>query len=339
MTERQLSAGINGFGRFALNLLAVWWDDVNATYSIDFINDEELAPKEIVNIIQNDAIVRTFRKAKVALLDGSTLVIESPLGKRAEILISQGAPECVPWLGKPRLWLECSGKRSSSSQALCAPFICGDTEHVVVSATAHDADATLVYGFNHQDFDKSTHKIISYGSCTVNPGITLGQEINEAYGVTSMLVNVVHNVQGYNLDNGHFNTLHRKSCTLEVVAPRLLPFLEDDQIQVLYTVVPWRGASLIDFVFDVKTRPTREEVLRHLRTASREPGGLAGLIELVASDCGPESVLESRYSMSIVEQWTHAENGKITISGYFYNEGSGSRLHDLVKYLVTALDS
>ena len=46
--------------------------------------------------------------------------------------------------------------------------LAGGAPLVMVSAPCDNADATFVYGVNHKDFDKATHKVISNASCTTN---------------------------------------------------------------------------------------------------------------------------------------------------------------------------
>ena len=63
------------------------------------------------------------------------------------------------------------------------------------------------------------------------------------------------------LKNGNMNTLTRKFCTLEKSAPNLLPFLNENNFVVNYTLVPFSGVSMIDFRFKIRNSKHRMEIL------------------------------------------------------------------------------
>ena len=334
--DKRLVVGLNGFGRFSLNLLLVWLRDLHARYRIAYINDEKLTPEQMVDIIKNDPLVTGFRSWKVTLI-GRMLLLQEPNGRTERIHLTSGAAEQVSWLGEPALWFECSGARSTTA-ALCQPFLVGNTKAVVVSATCYDADTTLISGFNHESFDLRQHKVVSYGSCTVNPGVTLSEFFDSAFGVEALTVHVIHNVQKHRLDAGEFHTLQRKFCTLESMGPQLLPFLTKDNFTVKYTVVPYEGASIIDFAYRLKEKGVRrEKVIEKLRAAIGQGGGLNGLIDLVADDTGPEVQVGSTHSAVFVESAISVVGDTVHLFGYFYNEGSGSRMHEVANYIATKL--
>jgi len=52
--DNRVLVGMNGFGRFALNLLWWWFNDRHAPYRIGFINDEQLTPEKISSIIKRE---------------------------------------------------------------------------------------------------------------------------------------------------------------------------------------------------------------------------------------------------------------------------------------------
>ena len=52
----------------------------------------------------------------------------------------------------------------------------------MVSAPCDGADATLVYGVNHKDFDFKTDKVISNASCTTNCFVPMVKVLDDAFG-------------------------------------------------------------------------------------------------------------------------------------------------------------
>lgn len=336
MLNEQITVGLNGFGRFALNLLWWWFNDHKVPYTIKYINDDVLTPKDMLHAIKSDQFVIGFRKCKVSL-NGMSLMIQDPNGRTETIVLSTGQAEQASWIGVPQMFFECSGRRSASS-SLCRAFLVGNTKNVIVSATCYDADETLIIGHNHEIFDPKKHKVVSYGSCTVNPGVILASFFNEVFGVCGCMVHVIHNVQKHRLDSGEFNTLQRKFCTLERIAPRMLPFLNENNFVVRYTVVPWSGVSIIDFAFRLKrVEKNTDAIVDVLKYAISKGGNLEGLIGMTATDTGPEVHIGSPYSVVIVENSIKVIDDTVHLFCYFNNEGSGIRMHELASYISRKL--
>ena len=221
-------AGINGFGRFGLHLLKYWLDrSSESSFSIKYINDDNLTIDQAYKIILNDEFV-VFNKYNIKIL-GQKIRFLKPDGEINEINFSNHKKDDIPWIGQPELFFECSGKNTLKKDS--SIFLKGKTKTVIISATSWDADKTIVYGFNHKNFDYNK-KIISYGSCTVNAYIPLANFINDKYGIIDSDVNVIHNIQKYRLEDNY--TLNRKFCTLEKSGIKLLPFINKDNFIVNY---------------------------------------------------------------------------------------------------------
>ena len=59
----------------------------------------------------------------------------------------------IPWIGKPDLFFESSGKNTLKKD--CIKFLKNNTKIIIISATSWDADKTLIYGFNNKEFKKN----------------------------------------------------------------------------------------------------------------------------------------------------------------------------------------
>ncbi len=320
-------AGLNGFGRVGLHLLKYWLDRHSEThFIIRFINDDTLTIKDAYQIICSDEHVH-FNKYKVQLKD-DTIVILEPDGSKHVIFYTNKEAIDIPWIGKPDIVFECSGKNTLAKD--CAFYVTKRTKLAVISATSWDADKTLVYGFNHATFN-GTERVISYGSCTVNAYVPLANYLNKKYGVLSSDVNVIHNIQEYRLQENH--TLNRKFCTLEKSGPQLLPFLNANNFLVNYTIVPYSGVSMIDFRFKLGKPVSTKDILQDLEeTFSR--GQLKYLYNFDETDIGPEAYNCSTYSVVFIkENLKVMDDNNVYFYGYFDNENSVNRYYDLVNYI------
>lgn len=324
--------GINGFGRFTLHLLK-WWLDrrQNANFSIGYINDDVLSLEQAYQIVTSDPYIRfdayQIRRSADALL------FTAANGTTQAIAYTNAPLAAIPWRGEPDVVFECSGKATEAAR--CQDYLTGRTRLVLISATSWDADATLVFGFNHDAFDPERHRIVSYGSCTVNAYVPLAQWVHERYGIVDSDVNVVHNIVLHKLSQ--HNTLQRKFCTLERSAPLLLPYLDDSRnFVVTYSVVPWAGVSMIDFRFRLARPAPRAEIETALGEAFAS-GSLKGLYRLVPHDEGPEAHQCTWASAVLVADGIKVRGDSVYLPGYFDTENSVNRFFDLANAVIPRL--
>ncbi|MEJ2340556.1 MAG: hypothetical protein P8Y15_16925, partial [Gemmatimonadales bacterium] len=242
---------------------------------------------------------------------------------------STGAAKAAPWLGATDLLLEASGLHVAADD--CRGFLCGITLQVLISATAETADQTLIYGFNHDGWTPS-HRIVSYGSCTVNAYVPLAAWIHDRYGVLDSDVNVIHNSPEYRM----CNTLERSTCTLERSGPSLLEFLMPESFAVNYTIVPYSGVSIIDFRFRTRRPVSRDVFVRDLRAAF-EAGPLASLYAIEETDTGPEPHVCTPYNVVFIADRIRARGQNLYLQAYLDTENSASRFFDLADYVSRRL--
>ena len=160
--------------------------------------------------------------------------------------------------------------------------------------------------------------------------------LNSKYGIEDSEVNVIHNIQGYRLQDNY--TLIRKFCTLEKSAQELLSFINADNFIVNYTVVPYTGVSMIDFRFRFKKPINRESFIHDLQNAMVE-GSLKSLYFFDKVDIGPEVYNCTPFSTIIIEDAVKVIGDNVYIHGYFDNENSVNRFFDLTDYIARQLDS
>lgn len=327
LTKKKIIAGINGFGRVGLHLLKYWLDRAErSTFQINYINDDFLGIKKAHEIITRDKYV-VFNKYKVSISNGS-LIFLKPDGHKYSVTYTNKPKSGIPWIGEPEIFFECSGKNPSIND--CKEFVIGKTKLVIISQTSWDADKTLIYGFNHEEYNNKL-KVISYGSCTVNAYVALANYINKKYSIVDSDANFVHNIQEYKLKN--FNTLLRKFCTLEKSGPNLLNFINKNNFSVNYTVIPYPGVSILDLRFNVKKNVSKDDFIKDLHHAFTE-GTLEELYHIEETDTGPEVHNCTTYSAVFIKDQIKILNKNIYMYGYFDNENSVNRYYDLANYIA-----
>ena len=294
-------------------------------FSIEYINDDSLSLDRVHEIITSDKYV-SFRKFKVYASE-SLLTIVEPNGTKYEIVFTNQEQKNIPWIGKPEIFFECTGKFTASDK--CKKYLKENTKMVLISATSWDSDGTFVYGYNHNDIPTSA-RIISYGSCTVNAYVPFANWINKRYKITNSDVNVIHNIQEYRVKDNY--TLTRKFCTLEKSALNLLSFHNEDNFLVNYTVIPYTGISMIDFRFSVSESLKLNAFIDDLDNEIKN-GSLKDLDKLDEKDVGPEIYNCTPYSTVFIKEGIKIKDGQIYLQGYFDNENSVNRFYDLANFV------
>ena len=90
---------------------------------------------------------------------------------------------------------------------------------VIVSAPSDGADATFVYGVNHNDFDPKMHKVVSNASCTTNCFVPMVKVLDDAFGLEQGLMTTVHAYTGDQLlvDGPHRDLRRARAAAINIV--------------------------------------------------------------------------------------------------------------------------
>jgi glyceraldehyde 3-phosphate dehydrogenase len=148
---------INGFGRIGRNILRAIIENGRKDIVVVGIND--LGPVETNgHLLRFDSVHGRF--PGTVTVDGDSL----DLGTGKIKVSSERDPSKLPWkaLGVD-IALECTGIFTAKDKA--SAHLTAGAKRVLVSAPADNADATIVYGVNH-DTLTSSHLVVSNGSCT-----------------------------------------------------------------------------------------------------------------------------------------------------------------------------
>src|SRR2546421_11319991 len=150
---------INGFGRIGRNVLRAIYEAERNDIEVVAIND--LGPVETnAHLLRYDSVHGRF--PGTVTVDGDSI----SLGNGKIKVTAVRDPNTLPWkdLGID-IPLECTGIFTAKDKA--SAHLTAGAKRVLVSAPADNADATIVFGVNH---DKLTndHKVVSNGSCTTH---------------------------------------------------------------------------------------------------------------------------------------------------------------------------
>lgn len=272
-----LRVGINGLGRIGRCVLRAIYE--TGAKDIELVAANGPAPVAThVHLLSFDSVHGRFGTEVKA--QGEDLSIA---GKTVKLFHSKD-PKQIPWkdLGVD-LVLECSGKFNKRDEA--AQHLAGGARHVLVSAPAEGADATIVYGVNNAMLKKE-HTVASVGSCTTNGLAPLVKVLHDAVGIESGFMTTIHAYTGdQNLvDNSHKDLRRARSAALSMIPTStgaaktiglILPELKG-RLDGVSLRVPTPNVSMIDFCFTAGRDTTKEEINGALQKAAS--GGLKGIL-------------------------------------------------------------
>ena len=267
-----LRVAINGFGRIGRNVLRAIAESGRKDIEVVGIND--LGPVETnAHLLRFDSVHGRF--PGTVTVDGDSL----NLGNGKIKVSAERDPSKLPWkaLGVD-IALECTGIFTAKDKA--SAHLTAGAKRVLVSAPADNADATIVYGVNHDTLTKE-HLVVSNGSCTTNCLAPVAKVLNDLVGIETGFMTTIH---AYTGDQPTLDTMHKDlyraraaamsmiptstgaAKAIGLVIPELKGRLDGTSIRV-----PTPNVSVVDFKFVAKRNTTVEEINAAIKTAADGP--------------------------------------------------------------------
>jgi glyceraldehyde 3-phosphate dehydrogenase len=311
---------MNGFGRFGLHFLAYYLERAKeSNFSLLKVNDEHLRFEQMLDMIKSDHYVKITDNWDLEI-DGSIIIFKNEFDIHRVEFQNQSLADFAA--NHEGILLECSGRFTNTE---IFPDM-SRLKRIFISATSLNADSTILVGFNEDAFNEK-QKFVSYGSCTVNSFVPLASALNREFRVLNSDVNVIHNIPEYLLQRSP-DIFERRSCTLSIMGPKLLDFLNDENFNVNYTIVPISGVSRIDFRFELEKSFELNEVVETIEKVSNKAG--LKLYHFHEADNGPHDSLLSVYSTEFLLNQSRKVGQTLYLSGYFDTENSVNRYYDLI---------
>ncbi|GAA3841984.1 type I glyceraldehyde-3-phosphate dehydrogenase [[Pseudomonas] carboxydohydrogena] len=266
-----IRVAINGFGRIGRNVLRAIHESKRTDIQVVAIND--LAPVETnAHLLRYDSVHGRFPgEVKVV---GDTIDI----GNGPIKVTAVRDPATLPWkeLGID-IAMECTGIFTARDKA--AAHLTAGAKRVLVSAPADGADATIVFGVNHDTLNKD-HVVVSNGSCTTNCLAPVAKVLNDTVGIETGFMTTVHAYTGDQptLDTVHKDLYRARAAGLSMIPTStgaakaiglVLPELKG-KLDGVSIRVPTPNVSVIDLKIVAKRETTKDEVNDAIRRASQQ---------------------------------------------------------------------
>jgi len=325
---------INGFGRIGRNVFRA--SQNNKDIEIVAINDLT-DTKTLAHLLKWDSTFGEFPH-DVKAGDGNIMVD----GKGIAVIAKKDPAE-LPWKDlKVDITLECTGLFLDKASA--GKHITAGAKKVLISAPAKDPDATFVIGVNEHTYDPRAHHIISNASCTTNCLAPFTKVVHENFGIVHGLMNTIHSYTNDQklLDLPHKDLRRARAAAVSIIPTStgaakavslVLPELKG-KLDGMSLRVPTPDVSVVDVVFEVSKKTTKEEVNAALKSAAE--GKLKGILQfeeapLVSIDFkgNPHSSIVDAALTSVME------GTMVKVVSWYDNEwGYSCRVSDLAAYMA-----
>lgn len=269
MTHR---IAINGFGRIGRMILRALVESGRKDVEVVLINTPG-AIDASAHLYEFDSI---HGRARSAAAFGDDWM---DVGRGRIAMTHERDPAAIPHADhKIDIVLECSGHFNTRDGA--AAHLLAGAKRVLVSAPCTDADATIVYGVNHDDIN-ADKIVLSNASCTTNCLAPVAKVMADSVGIEAGYMTTIHAYTGDQptLDSNHKDLRRARAAALSMiptstgaarsvgdVLPRLKGRMNGSAIRV-----PTANVSVVDFGFTAERDTSTDEVNSLLRTAAEGP--------------------------------------------------------------------
>ena len=320
---------INGFGRIGRNVLRAIYEAKRNDIEVVAIND--LGPVETnAHLLRYDSVHGRF--PGTVTVDGDSI----NLGNGKIKVTAVRDPATLPWkdLGGD-IALECTGIFSAKAKA--SAHLTAGAKRVLVSAPSDGADATIVFGVNHDKLTKD-HLVVSNGSCTTNCLAPVAKVLNDTVGIETGFMTTIHAYTGDQptLDTLH-NDLYRGRAAAMSMIPTstgaakaiglVLPELQG-KLDGVAIRVPTPNVSVIDLKIVASRKTDAKEINEAMKRASEQQ--MKGILGYTTAPNVSIDFNHDPHSSTFHMDQTKVQNGTLVrVMSWYDNEwGFSNRMSD-----------
>jgi glyceraldehyde 3-phosphate dehydrogenase len=324
-----IRVGINGFGRIGRNILRAIAESGRNDIEVVGIND--LGPVETnAHLLRYDSVHGRF--PKTVTVEGDSI----SLGNGKIKVTAERDPSKLPWkdLGID-IAMECTGIFTAKDKA--SAHLTAGARRVLVSAPADGADATIVYGVNHDTLTKH-HMVVSNGSCTTNCLAPVAKVLNDTVGIETGFMTTIHAYTGDQptLDTMHKDLYRGRAAALSMIPTStgaakaiglVLPELKG-KLDGVAIRVPTPNVSVVDLKIVARKATTVDEINDAMKRASEQQ--LKGILAYTNAPNVSIDFNHDPHSSTVHMDQTKVMNGTLVrVMSWYDNEwGFSNRMAD-----------
>jgi glyceraldehyde 3-phosphate dehydrogenase len=320
---------INGFGRIGRNVLRAIAESGRKDIEVVGIND--LGPVETnAHLLRFDSVHGRF--PGTVTVEGDSI----SLGDGKIKVSAERDPAKLPWkaLGVD-IALECTGIFTAREKA--SLHLTAGAKRVLISAPAENADATIVYGVNHDKLTKE-HLVVSNGSCTTNCLAPVAKVLNDTVGIEMGFMTTIH---AYTGDQPTLDTLHKDLYRGRAAAMSMIPTSTgaakaiglvlpelNGKLDGVAIRVPTPNVSVVDLKIVASRKTTKEEINEAMKRAAEQQ--LKGILGYTNAPNVSIDFNHDPHSSTFHMDQTKVQNGTLVrVMSWYDNEwGFSNRMAD-----------
>ncbi|MDA0595618.1 MAG: type I glyceraldehyde-3-phosphate dehydrogenase [Chloroflexi bacterium] len=329
--------GINGFGRIGRQVFRTISERHGDTLEVVAINDLGDAATN-AHLFKFDSTYGRYA-GTVEAKDGA-LIIDG----RNIASFSERDPSQIKWADVGvEIVIESTGFFTDATKA--AGHLTGGAKKVIISAPAKNEDLTVVLGVNDDQYNPSSHNIVSNASCTTNCVAPMAKVLNDSFGIESALMSTIH---AYTNDQNILDQVHSDLRRSRAAASSIIP-TTTGAAKAVTLVIPelkgkidgmaYRVPVITGSVTDLTVKLTKNASLADVNEAYREASMKGSLHHILGYSDEPlvsVDYIGNPNSCTIDSLATSAVgDGFVKVVGWYDNEwGYSSRTADLVNFMV-----
>jgi glyceraldehyde 3-phosphate dehydrogenase len=325
--------GINGFGRIGRNFFRA---AKLRGADIDFVAVNDLgALDEMAHLLKYDSVLGVLPYTVKAHKDG--ISVDDDVIK----VFSERDPKNLPW-GDVGVDVVIESTGHFSKRDAAAGHLAGGAPLVIVSAPCDGADATIVYGVNHKDFDFKTQKVISNASCTTNCFVPMVKVLDDAFGVEQGLMQTIHAYTGdQNLVDGPHRDFRRaRGAAINIIptstgaarATSLVLTAMKGKLDGTSLRVPVPTGSIVDFTANLSKAASVDQINAAFKKAAGS-GPLKGILRYTEDPIVSSDIVTDPHSSIFDAGLTMSMGKMVKVLAWYDNEwGYSNRLIDTTLY-------
>lgn len=321
---------INGFGRIGRNVLRAFYERPELKDQIQIVAINDLGNIEInAHLLKYDTVHGRF--AHPVTHTENSLSIEGETIHWS----SERDPSLLPWASLDvDVVFECTGVFTQRDSA--AKHLDAGAKQVLVSAPASNADATIVYGINH-DILTDEHRVVSNASCTTNCLAPLVAPLHAEIGLVSGYMTTIHaytNDQQLS-DVYHSDVYRARSATQSMIPTKtgaakaiglVLPDLIG-RLNGLAVRIPTINVSLVDLTFVAERDTSVEEVNQLMKSAAL--ADTLGVLDYCDEPLVSSDFNHTHFSCNFDASQTAVNGSLVKVMAWYDNEwGFSNRMLD-----------
>ncbi|PLX03167.1 MAG: type I glyceraldehyde-3-phosphate dehydrogenase [Marinilabiliales bacterium] len=330
-----MKVAINGFGRIGRNVfkIALERSDLEIVGINDLTDNKTLA-----HLLKYDSTQGKFNgtvesNEEVMIVNGVLIPIHA-----------ERSPANIPWKTAPDVVIEATGvfRSKESPKGGYGDHLKNGAKKVILTVPAKDQiDNMIVLGVNDQDL-RPEDTCVSNASCTTNCLAPVVKVLNDNFGIETGLMTTIHAYTNDQviLDAPHSDLRRARSCAVSQVPTttgaakavgKVIPEM-NGKLNGMAVRVPNPTGSLIDFVANLKTEASVEEINTAMKKAAEGP--MKGILEYTEDPIVSIDIVHNSHS-SIFDALSTMVSGKmIKILSWYDNEwGYSCRVVDLIPKL------